>query len=459
MRYDVVIIGAGMSGLAAGIRLAHFGKKTLILERHYRVGGLNSFYRAGGYELDVGLHAFTNYNPKGPKSAPLARLLRRLRLRLDDLGLYPQKVSRIVFPDVTLECTNDIEHLLDQIDTAFPGQAQNFQKLINKVYDLYDRDFETEPASGREVVSSIITEPYLVEMLFCPLMFYGCAQEDDMDFRQFALLFLSVFCEGFARPKGGIRPMLDMLVGRFENNGGELRLRAGVERIEVSGGKVAGVALDNEESIECDAVLSSAGLLETIAICPEAKPQNFEPQPGRLSFIESINVIDRPAPELGIDASITFYNNGSKFRYRRPEDPVDVESGVICAPDNFCYDKPLKTHMVRITHIADPDFWINAGESEYEEGKALWRERSFNAAQAVVPRFSDHVIFHDMFTPRTIKQFTGHVNGAVYGSPVKLKSGGTPVENLYICGTDQGYLGVVGSMISGVGIANQRLLR
>lgn len=37
--YDAVIIGAGMSGLAAGIRLAHFGKKVCIFERHNAPGG------------------------------------------------------------------------------------------------------------------------------------------------------------------------------------------------------------------------------------------------------------------------------------------------------------------------------------------------------------------------------------------------------------------------------------
>ena len=34
MHYDVVIIGAGMSGLAAGVRIAHFGRRVLILEKH-----------------------------------------------------------------------------------------------------------------------------------------------------------------------------------------------------------------------------------------------------------------------------------------------------------------------------------------------------------------------------------------------------------------------------------------
>ncbi|MHC4065650.1 MAG: FAD-binding protein, partial [Planctomycetota bacterium] len=39
MDYDVVIIGAGMSGLAAGIRLAYFDQRVCILERHEVYGG------------------------------------------------------------------------------------------------------------------------------------------------------------------------------------------------------------------------------------------------------------------------------------------------------------------------------------------------------------------------------------------------------------------------------------
>jgi len=122
LKYDVIIIGAGLSGLAAGIRLAHFGKKTLIMERHYRVGGLNSFYRAGGYDLDVGLHAVTNFNSKGLKSAPLSRLMRRLRIKEDDLELCPQKESRITFPNVSLNFNNDIRFLTQQIEESFPDQ-------------------------------------------------------------------------------------------------------------------------------------------------------------------------------------------------------------------------------------------------------------------------------------------------------------------------------------------------
>ena len=58
MNYDAVVIGAGLSGLAAGIRLAHFGKKVVIIEAHGACGGLNSYYRRGERLIDVGLHAF-----------------------------------------------------------------------------------------------------------------------------------------------------------------------------------------------------------------------------------------------------------------------------------------------------------------------------------------------------------------------------------------------------------------
>ena len=45
MNYDAIVIGAGMSGLAAGIRLAMFGKKVCVLEKHTIAGGLNSYYQ------------------------------------------------------------------------------------------------------------------------------------------------------------------------------------------------------------------------------------------------------------------------------------------------------------------------------------------------------------------------------------------------------------------------------
>ena len=69
-----------------------------------------------------------------------------------------------------------------------------------------------------------------------------------------------------------------------------------------------------------------------------------------------------------------------------------------------------------------------------------------------------HSVYVDGFTPRTIEKFTGHLGGAVYGSTRKQRSGRTAVDGLYLCGTDQGYLGIVGAMLSGIAMANQHAL-
>ena len=94
MHVDVLIIGAGLSGLSAGIRLAHFGKKVAIFERHRLPGGLNSFYHRNGVSIDVGLHAMTNFALEGERSAPLNKLLRQLRLKRTSLGLCPRHFQR-----------------------------------------------------------------------------------------------------------------------------------------------------------------------------------------------------------------------------------------------------------------------------------------------------------------------------------------------------------------------------
>jgi phytoene dehydrogenase-like protein len=64
-----------------------------------------------------------------------------------------------------------------------------------------------------------------------------------------------------------------------------------------------------------------------------------------------------------------------------------------------------------------------------------------------------------MFTPRTITKFTGHIGGAIYGAPVKHRQGRTALENVYLCGTDQGFLGIIGAMLSGISMANYHILQ
>ena len=292
MHYDVLIIGAGMSGLAAGIRLAYFDKKVCILEKHHNVGGLNSFYTLDGRKIDVGLHAITNYVPKGIKSAPLPRLIRQLRLRVEDFDLYPQRMSVVRFPEKSLRFTNDFDFFVQEVNNNFPGQADNFQKLLKTIFEYDELNLYAKPISAREVVSFIVSDPLLSDMIFCPLMYYGSAQENDMDFDQFVIMFKSIFCEGLARPRAGIRQILDVLVKKYQACGGELRLKCGVRSIQTAKNKVESIELESGEVITADKTISSDGYLETMRLCSGYNTSELNFNPGPLSFMESILILD-----------------------------------------------------------------------------------------------------------------------------------------------------------------------
>jgi len=456
--YDTIIIGAGMSGLAAGIRLAHFDQRVCILERHNAIGGLNSFYRQGGRNYDVGLHAVTNFTPKGTRRGPLARLLRQLRFAWDELALSPQVGSAIRFPGVTLKFTNEFELFEEEVRRHFPQQMDNFRRLVAALCDYDQLGAGDTGRSAREVVAGYIDDPLLVEMIFCPLLFYGGAREHDMDFGQFSIMFRAIFLEGLARPLAGVRLILKKLVRKFKALGGELRLRTGVNRIAVRDGVADGVVLEDGTQIAARQVLSSAGWPETMRLCEDVAAAS-DHAPGRLSFIETISVLDVQPRTLGHDRTIVFYNDSESFDYAQPDALADVRSGVICSPNNFVYGEPLAEGVMRITSLANYDRWAKLDPQAYRLAKLRWYDQIVASAVRFVPDFRSSVIDTDMFTPTTIRRYTGHEQGAVYGTAEKRYDGKTHLKNLYICGTDQGMVGIIGTIISGISIANKHLLK
>ncbi|RIK75138.1 MAG: phytoene dehydrogenase [Planctomycetota bacterium] len=460
--YDTLIIGAGMSGLAAGIRLAYYDQRVCICERHWTIGGLNSFYRLRGRDYDVGLHAVTNVTPKGAKRGPLARLLRQLRLSWDELAISPQLGSEIVFPGVRLSFNNDLELLREEIARAFPAQRDNFQRLIETVVDYDDLDETHAAQSARSRLGEIITDPLLIEMLLCPLMFYGSAREQDMDWGQFSIMFRSIFMEGLGRPHAGVRLILKLLVRKFRALGGELRLRSGVERLHVENGRVVGVRLENGQTLEAKRILSSAGWLETMRMCDDGQPVPAERPPGRLSFCETIATLDVEPKRLGYDRTITFFNDWDRFDWRQSQAPCDTRSGVVCSPNNFDYDEPLDkagAGVMRITALASHDYWRQLDGESYRLEKLRWYDRVTDSAVRFIPDYRGRVVDTDMFTPKTIVRFTGHENGAIYGAPQKQLDGRTHLENLFVCGTDQGFIGIIGAVTSGISMANMHCLK
>ncbi len=482
--YDAVIIGAGMSGLAAGIRLAHFGKSVCIFERHNAVGGLNGFYSIAGRKYDVGLHAMTNFVRPGVKGTPLTKLLRQLRIDRDEFALCEQRQSRVAFGprgEVSLRFTNDFAIFEQEIAAQFPAEIDGFRQLVAVIKAFADVSLDAQPVSGRAIVREHIRNPLLEEMLFCPLMYYGSATEHDMEFGQFVIMFKALFLEGFARPYEGVRRILRVLLEKYRAAGGERRMKCGVQRLAQRAGLNL-LTLDTGEEITATHVISSIGAPETERLLGRAAPSSVSDSqpstlssqldpaipPGRLSFIETITVLNRQPAEFGWGSdTIVFFNDSERFDYARPSGAVDPRSGVICIPNNFDFgpDTKLPEGLVRVTCLANYQHWAALSEEAYRAEKQRWFREVQQSARRFLPtlaapaEYEAAAVATDMFTPRTITKFTGHLQGAIYGAPIKNRQGRTALPNVYLCGTDQGFLGIVGAMLSGISMANYHILQ
>jgi len=464
--YDTIIIGAGMSGLAAGIRLAMFDKKVCIVESHSIPGGLNSYYSRGKRRLDVGLHAMTNFVPKGTKRSPLTKLLRQLRIPYDSLKLAEQNYSKIRFPSTQLNFSNDQNTFIKEIESKFPQEIENFKNLLIYLNEYDEVNLNNSYFSAKAKLNEFIHDELLIEMIIAPLLIYGSAWENDMDFSQFAIMFKSIYIEGFSRPHGGVRTVINLLLKKYSSLGGEIFYNSEVKDIQTLNNKVESILLKNGKSLNTNNVLSSAGLPETLRLIKSeinAITAKLPPE-GKMSFTESIFYFDKTPKDYNINETIIFYNNKNVYDYKMPKDLCDFSSAVICFPNNYKYankeiDETINGEgIIRITFMANFDKWNNLDKVSYKKQKNIVLDKSLELIKKNIPNFDANLLYSDVFTPRTVKKYTGKINGAVYGSTKKSRTGKTHIENLFICGTDQGFLGIVGAMLSGISMANLHCL-
>jgi len=132
---------------------------------------------------------------------------------------------------------------------------------------------------------------------------------------------------------------------------------------------------------------------------------------------------------------------------------------VICFPENFAGLPPADHLQIRVTNAASYPLWKALSSEAYDLVKQRETKASTVASEEIIGNYRQSIVYQDSFTPVTIERFTRKAQGAVYGSGMKIRDGVTPWPNLFLAGTDQGYLGIVGAMLSGITVVNQHILR
>ncbi len=426
--YDVVIIGAGMSGLAAGIRLAMFDRRVCILERHYAVGGLNSYYRLDGRNYDVGLHALTNFAPRTAKQGPLPRLLRQLRLSWDDFELAEQSGSVIAFPDVSFDSITILPCWPRKSSIRFRPNATSIARLLSNLVELRRAAIAAIGSFGARNPRRHLPRSAIDRDAVLP--------GDVLRQRARARSRLGIVLRSVSQPfswkacAAARRHSSDpkTLGPTLQATAAASCACAGVSEIDPDGEQVLSIVLDDGSELRTRQVISSAGWNETMRLCAARQPAlaavaatdraidatassassvpEHTGQSGKMTFIESICTLDCQPRELDFDRHHRVLQRSRRnsimlSRTIWPMCPAASSARrIITATMTFrTVMKTIKNRssppkaLLRLTALANFDRWAPARTGRnIKIKKARWLRQMVAAADRFIPHLAQHIV-------------------------------------------------------------------
>ena len=409
-QYDVVVIGSGLGGLTAANILAREGRSVLLLEQHYKLGGMATWFkRPGGNIFDISLHGFPNGMIKSCK--------RYWSREISDSIIQLEGV-RFDNPMFSLTTTFDRQDFTRLLTTEFgigqeavkgffdTARGMNFyDDQAMTTGELFEKFFP-----GREDVVRLLMEPITYangSTLEDPAITYG-------------IVFSNFMSKGVFTFEGGTDKLVKSMEKEMINNGVDIRINCNVEKISVRDSTVESVTVNGKE-IRTRAIVSNANLRSTIFQL--IGKEHFDP-----SFVD--------------EAENVRLNNSSTQVYMalKPDDHVERSTGdllfsstahrfqtdLLLSRDitsrtfSFYYPdtRPNKFDRTMIVSSTNANYedWSGLSKEEYEDSKKDLVETTLDALDKYLPNARERVIHAEAATPITFEHYTRHVNGASFGT-------------------------------------------
>lgn len=442
---SVIVIGAGLGGLAAACTMAARGHKVTVLEANDWLGGKAAEWREGGYRFDM-----------GPTILTVPRVLERvfseagvdMHERLDLRRLDPQ--WRCFFEDgQTLDLEENAERMAQVLESLCSGDGDGYRDLMEasqKLHETSERFFFWKSVGGisdtmdlrtsftfatlRDVlrlrmdstfareIRKRIHNPQAAQMLDHLTQYVGS------DPFQAPAVLLGIADmqshDGVWYPMGGTRAVPEALVRLGEELGVEFRTGIRVQRILTRAGRACGVLTAQGDVLEADVIVSNMDSVRTmrelLAHVPTAR---FERQWKRRKPACSGVVL-----YLGLDRAYDHLAHHDFVFSADPEEEFDaIYRRGVPAPDPTCYlAAPSRT---------DPDVAPEGGEALYvlvhtpyiHRGQD-WQEMFPGYRQVILdklkrcagmPDLEERIRVEHHLTPLDIQERYSTLRGAIYG--------------------------------------------
>jgi phytoene dehydrogenase-like protein len=490
--FDTIVVGSGIGGLTAAAALAKRGRRALVLEQHFQLGGSTQTFGRHGYTFAPGLHYLGGLGDAPGSENRFGRLLRWLtdgRLRFASFG-SPYDIVRLPGFEFPIEAPR--EAYVERLKTTFPGEtaaidryfaacdeaqkasmalfaARALPALIGGVLHRIQAK-RIERALNTTTADAVrdFRDPRLAALLSARWGDYGIPPAQS-PFAVHALVMASYF-SGAYYPVGGPARFAETFGETVRAAGGELRTRATVGEIRVVDGRAVGVRLADGETINAPIVVSAMGAHNTVAALPAGvAPQwrrDVESLKSSASYVSLYLGFRGDIRTYGATpANVWVYESDDIGRlWERPvdEDPPAVFVSFPSLKDPAHKDPEYHTAEV-VAGCGWESFaaWASSAPGhrppDYAAAKSQISERLLAQFKRQFPRLAPSIDFHELSTPLSQATFVLAYQGAMYGLEMSAErlthpalKVRTPVKGLLLAGQDAASLGIGGAFMGGL---------
>jgi all-trans-retinol 13,14-reductase len=446
MKYDIIIIGAGLGGLTAGAKLAKEGRKVLVIEQHDRPGGCATTFRRKDFTLEVGLHEMDGPAPKDMKT----RIFNDLDVFRNVEFLKVPEFYRFINDNYDITIPHEPEIAAGRLSELFPDETSGIKAYFDQILTPKKRTpgVETIDISIGEFLDSIIHNDDLKLILLGNLGYF----HDDpytLSLAYYSLAQGSYYSGGASYIKGGSQRLSDHLSEYIKDHNGEVLLNHLVTGILSEGNMVTGVKYRKKnDTAELTAfaneIIANNAALNVAAQLAGEKGEELKneikEQKTGASLLTVYFGFSKPLRELGNRHYSTFVYDGSVKTQadiaRNNHD--DFQRRSFTFVDYSQVDSALAPDGKSVGALCCVDYlgdWEGIDRKEYNSGKKAVADAFIARLEKIIPGIKDIIEYCEVGTPATVKRYTLNPGGAIYGfaqSPSrKVFESFKPLENLH----------------------------
>ena len=474
-RYDAIIIGSGLGGLACGAILSREGMKVCVLEKHGTIGGCLQSFRRQGRLLDTGMHYVGSMAP-GQILHQYFRYFGIIdRLQLDPLN--PEAFDRIYFGDERYDYACGYERFAERLAERFPAERAGIDAycdLLRRVGTTISAEIlrtghlsadgsEYMGLSAFDAIAGCTRDRKLQRVLA------GTTALHSRDRRRTSLyehaMIQHSYIESAWRFAGGTQHVADALAEVIRRRGGEVRPGMEVTRLTLDGRRIGHVEVNGTERIAGRHIVSAIHPAQTLALLDGSGPM----RPALSRHIRALDnsygvfttyLLLKPGNCPYLDSNYYLHAEGSdgwsmQAEYRGCNLPVLLLS---MQPGPDCKHAEVVSLLVPVKS-GELTPWADTTVGHRGEAYADWKmrraEASIDFAAHYFPALRSQIEAVYTASPLTYRDYTSTPGGSAYGivkdcrNPLLTHlSVRTRVENLLLTGQNINVHGALGVCVS-----------